>query len=277
MPGGVSAQVTALEIERVDGQTQRMIVRRHGSIDLQHNPHIAADEFRLLQRLHSAGLAVPEPYFFDQSNEIFPSPYIVLEYIDGETVFAPLSLEDYLVQVATQLSKIHSLRDWLVDLSFLPDQTTIYQQKLHPRPTKLDDSLQEGQIRDVLEDVGQLAQRNQPTLLHGDYWSGNILWRDHQLIAVIDWEDARIGDPLADLAVTRLEMLWAFGIDAMHRFTDLYRTMTSLDFNNLPYWDLYAALRPAFKIADWASDPAAELAMREKHRSFVVQAFDQLK
>lgn len=276
LKGGVSAQVTVLEIERADGQTQRMIVRQHGAIDLQQNPHIAADEFRLLQRLHSAGLAVPQPYFFDQSNELFSSPYVVLEYIDGETVFAPSDLDNYLFQLAAQLAKIHGLRDALADLSFLPDQTAIYQRKLHPRPTKLDDSLQEGRIRDALEAAGQLLQHNQSTLLHGDYWSGNLLWRDDQLIAVIDWEDARIGDPLTDLAVTRLEMLWAFGIEAMQRFTDLYRSMSALDFSDLPYWDLYAALRPAFKIAEWTTDQAAETAMREKHRLFVAQAFDQL-
>jgi hypothetical protein len=59
LKGGVSARVTALEIERPDGHTQKMIVRQHGEVDRKHNPRIAADEFRLLQLLRSAGLAVP--------------------------------------------------------------------------------------------------------------------------------------------------------------------------------------------------------------------------
>jgi hypothetical protein len=65
LKGGVSAQVTALEIERSDGQTRKMIVRRHGKADLKQNPHIAADEFKLLQILRSAGLAAPRPYYWD--------------------------------------------------------------------------------------------------------------------------------------------------------------------------------------------------------------------
>jgi hypothetical protein len=48
LKGGVSARVTALEIERPDGHTQKMIVRQHGEVDRKHNPRIAADEFRLL-------------------------------------------------------------------------------------------------------------------------------------------------------------------------------------------------------------------------------------
>jgi aminoglycoside phosphotransferase (APT) family kinase protein len=37
-------------------------------------------------------------------------------------------------------------------------------------------------------------------LLHGDFWPGNALWRDGALVAILDWEDAAIGDPLADVA-----------------------------------------------------------------------------
>ena len=32
------------------------------------------------------------------------------------------------------------------------------------------------------------VQVNRPVLLHGDFWPGNILWRDGRLVAVIDWE-----------------------------------------------------------------------------------------
>ncbi|HZG67225.1 MAG TPA: hypothetical protein VEZ12_10805, partial [Herpetosiphonaceae bacterium] len=71
LKGGVSAQVTALEIERPDGQNQKVIVRRYGDVDLQQNPHIAADEWRLLRLLQSAGLPTPAPYYFDESGKIF--------------------------------------------------------------------------------------------------------------------------------------------------------------------------------------------------------------
>ncbi|MGT5522875.1 phosphotransferase family protein, partial [Escherichia coli] len=83
-------------------------------------------------------------------------------------------------------------------------------------------------------------QQNKSVLLHGDFWPGNVLWKDGQLVAVIDWEDAQIGDPLADLGNSRLEILWASGSEAMHSFTRHYQAMTDIDFSNLPYWDLFA-------------------------------------
>src|SRR5687768_14571600 len=84
LTGGISAQVTGLEIERSDRQTSKLIVRRHGNVDLSHNPHIARDEFRLLQIAQSHGLAAPKPHYVDESCDLFPTPVVVIEYIDGE-------------------------------------------------------------------------------------------------------------------------------------------------------------------------------------------------
>ncbi len=42
LEGGVSARVTALEIERPDGLTEKMIVRQHGEADLKQNPRYSS-------------------------------------------------------------------------------------------------------------------------------------------------------------------------------------------------------------------------------------------
>lgn len=271
LTGGVSAQIIALEVARPDGHTQKMIIRLHGEVDRTQNPQVAADEFNLMQHLKSAGLAVPTPYYLDTSCEIFPIPYLVIEFVDGATDFAPENLPDYLCQFATHLAQIHRLP--AADFDFLPHQPD---NKFKQRPTKMDDSIGESQIRDVLEAVWPLTQHNPSVLLHGDFWPGNLLWRGGQLVAVIDWEDARTGDPLADLANSRLEILWAFGMEAMLQFTQIYQSQADLDYTNLPYWDLCAALRPAFKISEWAADAIAEKRMSERHGWFVTQAFEKI-
>ncbi|MFL5735171.1 MAG: phosphotransferase family protein [Chloroflexia bacterium] len=276
LKGGVSAQVTALEIELPGGHTRKLVVRKHGSTDLERNPNIAADEFRLLQTLQSAGLPAPRPYHLDQSGDLFPTPYVVLEYIEGEPDFAPSDLHGCLLKLAQLLFSIHSVDLSAFDLSYLPGQEDIYNRKLTERPAKLDESIGEWRIRDTLETAWPFPRRNLPVLLHGDFWPGNILWREGRLVGVLDWEDAGLGDPLEDLGKSRLEMLWAFGVAAMHSFTRHYQSVAALDYANLPYWDLCAALRPAFKLTEWASDDDAERAMREKHAWFVEQAFEKL-
>jgi aminoglycoside phosphotransferase (APT) family kinase protein len=276
LKGGVSARTTALEIALGSGGTRRVIVRQPGPVDRQQNPNAAADEFRLLPGLLSVGIPVSRPCLLDSSGEIFLFPYLVLEYVEGATEFAPSNLDDFLAQFVLNLCRIHALDGSTLDLSFLPGQEELLAEKFSRRPARVDDSLEEGRIRAVMEAVWPLPARNRTVLLHGDYWPGNILWQDGRLKAVIDWSDAWVGDPLSDLASSRLEILWAFGLDAMQDFTKRYQALMGLDCTHLPYWDLYAALRPAFKIAEWAGDPWVEKKMRDGHRVFVAQAFEKV-
>jgi aminoglycoside phosphotransferase (APT) family kinase protein len=155
---------------------------------------------------------------------------------------------------------------------------------LVPRPSTLDDPLEEGRIRKALEPVWPLPPAHEPVLLHGDFWPGNILCREGRIAAVIDWEEAKLGDRLSDVAMSRLDLLWAFGIDAMRDFTAHYRAMTAVDLVNLPYWDLYAALRPVSNIAEWAGawselgrTDITEASMRAGHKEFITQAFEKLR
>jgi aminoglycoside phosphotransferase (APT) family kinase protein len=270
LTGGISAQVTALEVEQPDGQVTKLIVRQHGEIDRGHNPHIAHDEFKLLQIALSHGLAAPQPYYVDESCDLFPLPYLVIGFVDGDTEFAPADLTGYLAQIAQELANIHRVQD-SPDLDFLPRQGKGF----GVRPETLDTSLGEERIRDALESAWPLVQENESVLLHGDYWPGNILWKEGKLAAVIDWEDARVGDPLADLANCRLELMWAFGVEAMTEFTNHYRSMSSIDLANLPYWDLCAALRPCSKLSEWGLDAATEQRMRERHAFFVAHALEK--
>jgi aminoglycoside phosphotransferase (APT) family kinase protein len=269
LTGGISAQVTGMKIMQPDGQIVKMIVRQHGEVDLKRNPAIAADEFRLLEILVSEGLPVPRPYYLDPSCEIFSTPYLVMEWIEGETEFNPTNLGDYIYQLAHVLAKIHSI-DWSKhDLSFLPKQTESFGNR--------DDSLNTGIIRDTLKSVLPLPLRNREVLLHGDFWPGNTLWRNQQLVSIIDWEDAATGDPLTDVANGRLEVLFQLGIEAMEDFTNQYKVvMTTIDFSDLTYWDLWAALRLS-TFPEWGLDKKTEATMRERHEWFVTQAFQKIK
>jgi aminoglycoside phosphotransferase (APT) family kinase protein len=45
----------------------------------------------------------------------------------------------------------------------------------------------------------QMPVERAPTLVHGDYHYGNMLFSGAQVVAVLDWEIAQIGQPLLDL------------------------------------------------------------------------------
>ena len=250
LPGGISAELTAFEIQRPDGQTSKMILRRPNLQVLERNPRAAENEFKVLQLTTSLGLATQTPYYLDQSGRNFSTPYLVMEYIDGKPKFPAAPSADFVFQLAKHLAMIHSADYSKQDISFLPKATkecveTLWEHSIFDLP-----ALDVQDLRDKLENVATLAQQNKPTLLHGDYWPGNILWREDTLVAVIDWEDAQIGDPLIDFAISRLDILWILGANALQSFTDHYQSLMDIDYRNLPYWDLCAALRLARLIGD---------------------------
>jgi aminoglycoside phosphotransferase (APT) family kinase protein len=205
------------------------------------------------------------------------APYLVLEYIEGAPDFTAPPAVDFIDQFARSLAEIHR-----IDASGwgLADNTVKVERWWLRQREQYDESLQEQRILDALMAAWPWRPANEPTLLHGDYWPGNVLWRNGTLVGVIDWEEARRGDPLFDVAISRLDLAWAFGADAMRRFTETYVAASSVDVAALPYWDLLAALRPAHYISHWATPwpgygrPDVTVAtMRTTHRTFVEQAF----
>jgi aminoglycoside phosphotransferase (APT) family kinase protein len=278
LKGGISAQVTGLEILQSSGRIIKMIVRQHGDTDFKRNPNIAADEHKLLGIMKAAGLPVPMPYYFEQSCEIFSKPCILIEFIEGKSDFTPSNLNDHILQLAINLAKIHRVDCANLSLSFLPKLENTYVEMLNNKDRViLDETLNLSLIRDLLKSFMPLRSNNKEVILHGDYWPGNILWKEDKLVCIIDWEDSGFGDPLADLANSQLEISYHYGIQAMNDFTNQYISMMpEVNFTNLPFWQLFAALRLS-TFPEWGLEKGKENNWRKKHKSFVRQAINRIR
>lgn len=276
MEGGISAQITLLDIRLASNNKQKLVVRQYGQANLAADPHIAMHERDLLKILRSNNLPVPESFYADESGKILSTPYLVVSFIAGKTIEEPVNLIDFVRQMAEFLAKLHSYTV-NTDITFLQNQADIATKRIKNAPPRLDDSLSEGRIRNALTKIWPIKQVNEPAVLHGDFWPGNTLWNDNKLVGVIDWEDALIGDPLADLANARLELLMHFGPEVNDNFTNYYKElMPNLDYSNLSYWDLYSALKPAGRMADWGLDNTTLHKLQAGHKIFVDRAIDEL-
>jgi aminoglycoside phosphotransferase (APT) family kinase protein len=272
--GGISAQVTALQAVSPAGLAANLVIRQYGVRDRQRDPQIAAHEYHLLSLLHAAGLTVPRPLLADESGTILPGPYLIIEYVDGDAMIdparAPLPEAAVISQLAAELARIHDAAVPLGDLPYLADMAGCATSRIRDRPAVLDESLSEPAVREALERIWPPPAVNEPVLLHGDYWPGNTLWRDDALVAVIDWENAATGDPVADLGNARMEICIGYGPAAATEFARQYCALRpAVDLRTLAQWDLYAALRHAGRMGTWGL-PAAELArLQGGHREFV--------
>lgn len=256
LKGGISARMTALEIALSDGSTRKMIVRRPGEWAVEKHPDLCVTDFITLNLVRPLGLGAPEPLYLDETREIFPEPYCVTEYIEGETAHHVKDPIPVALKMAERLVKIHSISPGSHDLSLLERQSDRPADRFKIMPDRLNDALGERQVREALGKVWPLPELNPPTLLHGDFWPGNILWREGEIVGVLDWEECEVGEPLSDLAISRLDCYWAYGEDAMVALTDAYARLSGREMSQLPYWDLWASLRPMHALPIWAAGSA---------------------
>eukprot|EP01133_Synstelium_polycarpum_P016538 gene16538-19653_t len=276
--GGISASTTRLEVILKSGEKKDFVVRRPSAEVLERLPEAASDEFRLLEFLHGCQLKVPIPVLLDGKGKFLGTQSLVLEFIEGHTEFSPDDLTDSITQMAVQMAGLHNLDtgnagSWIGKI----DPGAFMLKEVTSLPVG------EQKVRQFLELHWPLPSCNKPVLVHGDFWPGNILWNNKQLAAVIDWESAGIADPLLDLAITRLDILWLFGKAAMDEFTTIYQGLSKTDLSNLPYWDLWASTRPNGQLEQWANvypglgrADVTAAAMKNNLQYFVQQAFEKV-
>lgn len=175
----------------------------------------AEQEQRLLLLVQGRGVPVPFPRLLGAAADVLEDDWLVLDYAEGQPHFGPDFGPRRAEALASALAAIHAIDTTASDFSFLRT---------------------DGDGR---------------ALLHGDFWPGNILWQGEHLSAVIDWEDALLGDPLLDVAITRLDLALIHGEAATAQFTDRYVEYTGQDTARLPGWDARAVARMEPHLEAW--------------------------
>ncbi len=251
--GGVSAQVYRLDVADASGHASAHVLRVHGPA---HGGHDADLEFALLRALHDLGLPVPRPVAVDTSRTLLDHAYLLLGFVDGTVEIAPGTEGTCFTAMARTLARIHGVPT--VTLPKLP-------LRIDPVPELLDFLPADEVWRDFrvfLERIGSSPFEGAPVLLHGDFWPKNIVWRGGAIAAVIDWEDAALGDPLSDVACTCLELRYLYGRDGAVRFLDAYGTHAPGGEHRFALWQAYVAAAAQRFMAGWGLEPAREAHMR---------------
>lgn len=268
LTGGSSADVWRLDITDGSG-SQSVVYRHHEPGELKdHGGGVAHKEFHLLERLHEHTFPVPKPLLVDAAERM-----LVTEFVVGDSSVTSTGLPDAVEQMVELLVRLHSFDVTLLDHDLVP----ALEDPIERLPDVLPETEACRRLRDALEGGAIERRTGRTALVHGDYWPGNLLWHDGHIAALIDWEDACIGDPLADLACARLELLCAYGDEATARFTHDYgERVGGLDVRSLGVWDAYVAATALASMHLWGLDEAAEADRRTATNRFLEPAVADL-
>jgi aminoglycoside phosphotransferase (APT) family kinase protein len=201
------------------GDTE-LVLRRPPRPPLPPSAHDVLREARLLRALWGTAARVPEVLAVCEDPATIGCPFYLMDRIDGEVIVTsvpealdnPAERRTIAQELIDALAEIHAV-DWLAaGLDGFGKPTGYLERQLR----RFGGLWELNKTREIpaVERVGRWLAEHLPssgpaTIVHGDYRLGNTIFAAQapaRLLAVLDWEMATIGDPLADLGY--LCMMW---------------------------------------------------------------------
>jgi aminoglycoside phosphotransferase (APT) family kinase protein len=274
--GGISSGMHAVDLVGPSGEHHWVVVRRYGTWRLEHHPRVAEQEWATLTALARVGAPTPRPIWLDASGTVFGCPTIVTSRVPGRGLLAPRDLDSWVRQLAEALARIHAAPLSEAELALLVDQRTELDRVLAPAetPASLEDKPLGQEVWAGLRRFWPQIEPTAPSLVHGDFWPGNTLWRYGRITGVIDWEQVRSGDPTQDVGCCRLDLTLLFGPEAADLFLRTYLDVSTRKIGRIWFWELYVATWAIENVEHWVegyhdlgrTDVAPELARARLER-----------
>jgi aminoglycoside phosphotransferase (APT) family kinase protein len=210
-------------LRREDGR--ELVLRRPPRPPLPPSAHDVLREARLLGALWGTEARVPQVVAVCASEDVIGCPFFLMERVVGEVITsvvpadldAPAQRRLIARELIDALVEIHAV-DWrAAGLEGFGKPTGYLERQLR----RFGGLWEHNRTREIpeIERAGRWLSENVPesgaaTIVHGDYRLGNTIFAARapaRLEAVLDWEMATIGDPLADVGY--LCMMWTEGGD----------------------------------------------------------------
>jgi aminoglycoside phosphotransferase (APT) family kinase protein len=216
--GPLSAEVVAggrsnLTYYLTDG-TSRWVLRRPPLGHVLRTAHDMGREFRVLSALADTKVPVPVTVHLCQDPEPLGAPFYLMQHVRGVVLRSKAQCEELGAPACTAV--VHRLVDVLAELHTV-DPASVglgdfgrpegYLTRQVARWRKQLDSSRSREVAGIDELHDRLAasvpESTRYTLLHGDYRLDNALVDPSvpDIAAVLDWEMATLGDPLADVGL----------------------------------------------------------------------------
>jgi len=196
---------------------QEWVLRRPPFGNVVATAHDMSREYRILSRLNAVYPSAPRPELFCDDDSIIGAPFYLMERRHGVILRKALppafTIDSDLARrmscaLIDHLAALHAIDSASAGLNELgrPDG---YVQRQVAGWTKRYVQAQTSQVPAMDRLAAWLAQ-NQPAesaaaVIHNDYKYDNVMLAEDdltQIVAVLDWEMATIGDPLMDLGTT---------------------------------------------------------------------------
>ena len=196
----------------LDYGSQQLVLRKQPAGDILPGAHAVDREYRVLSALHPTGLPVPQPLFYHADRTTIGTPFYVMERVSGR-VFTDTSLAELKpherrpiwMAAADALAQMHAINPAAIGLADFGKPGSYFERQIGrwDRQYRASPSGPVDEIERLYEWLiaQQPADDGLVSLCHGDFRLGNLMFHptEPRVVAILDWELATLGHPLADL------------------------------------------------------------------------------
>lgn len=252
----------------LSGDGKEYVLRKKPPGKLLPSAHAVDREYRILKALSDTDVPVPKPYLLCEDDSIIGTSFYVMERVKGRIFRDPTASETadpneraaIFDAMNDTLAKIH-LADWnglgLADFgkpgNYMARQISRWSRQYKASETDVIESMD-----NLMEWLSEHVPDDDSTsIVHGDFRLENLIIHptEVRVIAVLDWELATLGHPLADLAYNCMGYYFPYlggrrsgyknldlkemGIPSESDYVAAYCSRTGRE--NIPDWEFYIA------------------------------------
>jgi aminoglycoside phosphotransferase (APT) family kinase protein len=257
-----------------DAAGRPWVLRRPPLAGVIASAHDVLREYRIMAALAGSAVPVPPMVAACDDLDVIGVPFFVMGYIDGVVPRDQATAEAQLTEAARAaagaslvdaLVALHAIDPAQVGLASLGQGNDYVSRQLVRWERQLErlGIAEDAGLHDVLVRLqAGVPEQREVTIVHGDFRPGNVIvGPDGRVRALLDWELATLGDPLADLGW--FMAYWgapgdglplpvptrAVGFEPRERLTARYAQLTGRSLDDLDFYLAFALWRLAAIIA----------------------------
>jgi aminoglycoside phosphotransferase (APT) family kinase protein len=189
-----------------------LVIRKQPPGPLLPSAHAIDREYRVQSALAGSGVPVPAMLAYCHDREVIGTPFYVMERVEGR-VFAeyalpgcaPAERRAMYASMADTLAALHAVDPAAVGLANFGKAGNYFERQVARWSRQWQQSrTRDNPWLDRLIDwlPAHIPPGEDVAICHGDFRMGNLMFhpREPRVVAVLDWELATLGHPLADVA-----------------------------------------------------------------------------
>lgn len=258
-----------------DGTGRRAVVRRPPEGELLPKAHDMKREFTIISGLGQTDVPVAEAHGLCEDTAVTGAVFYVMSEVGGRALYTAEDVEAWLdldardtvgYSFISTLAKLHSIDPADVGLDQLAKHDGYVSRQLRVWYGSWQASMEGAAYDDTRihqmhdELISQIPEQGPARVVHGDFGMHNCMINaDGSLAAVLDWEIATLGDPLADFAyalngwsdeddvirVSHEAATTAPGFPRRQALADHYAELTGRDMSNLDFYRTFNYFKTA--------------------------------